>query len=53
MFMANNNQELECFLYDDQGLDGDSSNQLDKYMTKALLNQSDFDIIAWWKKKTK
>jgi len=50
--MGSKKDELESFLYDDLGLDGDGYNELDKYMAEPLLKQSEFDILAWWKNKT-
>ena len=52
MFMGSKKDELESFLYDDLGPDGDGYNELDKYMAEPLLKQSEFDILAWWKNKT-
>ncbi len=52
MFVGSKKDELESFLYDDLGPDGDGYNELDKYMAEPLLKQSEFDILAWWKNKT-
>jgi hypothetical protein len=44
--------ELESFLYDDSGSDGNDSNELDLYMVEPLLKQDSFDILAYWKNNT-
>lgn len=44
--------ELESFLYEDSGSDGNDLNELDLYMAEPLLKQESFDILAYWKNKT-
>jgi hypothetical protein len=51
-FSARRNSELESFLYDDCGSDGNELNELDLYMAEPLLKQDSFDILAYWKNKT-
>jgi hypothetical protein len=51
-FSARRNSELEIYLYDDCGSDGNELNELDLYMAEPLLKQDSFDILAYWKNKT-
>ncbi|CAA0834747.1 Unknown protein [Striga hermonthica] len=51
-FGARRNSELESFLYDDCGPNGNELNELDIYMAEPLLKQDSFDILAYWKNQT-
>ncbi|KAG2582497.1 hypothetical protein PVAP13_6KG109972 [Panicum virgatum] len=46
-------EELESFLYETNGANGDDMNELEKYMADPPLRLSgQFDILAWWKNQT-
>jgi len=53
LLVDNTDEELESFLYDNDGANGDDMNELDKYMADPPLRLSgQFDILAWWKNQT-
>jgi len=53
LLVDNRDEELESFLYDNDGANGDDMNELDKYMADPPLRLSgQFDILAWWKNQT-
>ena len=50
LLVDNGDDELENYLYESSGLEGDDMNELDKYMADPPLRLSGhFDILAWWK----
>jgi hypothetical protein len=53
LLVDNRDEELESFLYDNDGANGDDMNELEKYMADPPLRLSgQFDILAWWKNQT-
>ena len=53
LLVDNRDEELESFLNDNDGANGDDMNELDKYMADPPLRLSgQFDILAWWKNQT-
>jgi hypothetical protein len=53
LLVGNDDEELESFLYDTNGPDGDELSELEKYMADPPLRLSgQFDILAWWKYQT-
>ncbi|CAO2202752.1 unnamed protein product [Urochloa humidicola] len=50
LLVDNVDEELENYLYETSGPDGDDMNELEKYMADPPLRLSgQFDILAWWK----
>jgi hypothetical protein len=50
LLVANDDEELENYLYEASGQPRDEFSELDKYMADAPLRISgQFDILAWWK----
>ena len=53
LLVDNGDEELESFLYETSGANGDDMNELEKYMADPPLRLSgQFDILAWWKNQT-
>jgi hypothetical protein len=53
LLVDSRDDELENYLYESSGPDGDDMNELDKYMADPPLRFSgQFDILAWWKNQS-
>ncbi|RLN04677.1 activator-like transposable element [Panicum miliaceum] len=50
LLVGNEDEELESYLYESSGPNGDDLNELEKYMADPPLSfNGQFDILSWWK----
>jgi len=53
LLVDSGDDELESYLYESSGPNGNDMNELDKYMADPPLRLTgQFDILAWWKNQT-